>query len=145
MPPPQSYYVTSTPNPISALSSSKTKSALVIASTPVVDEASGWDDDPAPISPPSHSTPAKPTSRNTRTPAVVPASEDWGESQDPVGSPTSRTSSAPNLATMSKEEKDKEMARRREERKAVSATFFLYMYDTDVPAEDRRDERAEEG
>ena len=87
--------------------------------------------------PPKSSTSPKPPIRDSKpkpgatnlipAPAVsrspIVSIDDWGD-DDAVSTPSMPTSPAktavqPSLAGMSKEEKDKEMARRREERKAV--------------------------
>lgn len=53
-------------------------------------------------------------------PASEVAPEEWGDEQGLNGLAISKPGSTSNMASMSKEEKEKEMARRREERKAVS-------------------------
>jgi SCY1-like protein 1 len=81
-----------------------------------------------PVKPPVKTSIAKPISKPSPVPSpapAVPADDGWGEiepSRSETASPalSAGTAAQPSLSGMSKEEKDKEMARRREERKAVS-------------------------
>lgn len=108
MPPPQSYYVNS-PKP-------KAASKPVPKPTPA----------PEPILPGmSIEDASKLTTDNDGWDEPVPAAKPAPTKISREASPaprlsTENSSSTVNLASLSKEEKDKEMARRREERKAVS-------------------------
>ncbi|WVO12455.1 hypothetical protein L204_100054 [Cryptococcus depauperatus] len=117
--PPQSYYVTpaqSKPKPKSA----STNTALVVpaatesTSAPTVQS-------PKPIKPPTISTPLAPASVSPSSFIKSPLSSRHGSETTPP-LPTV-TTPQPSLAGLSKEEKDKEMARRREERKAKIAAM----------------------
>jgi len=105
-PPAQSYYVKPAATPASAPAPKPTP---VARAAPVVRAP--------PVLAPQISTAASP---------VVASNDDWGEVDSPtadspvIPSAASAVSAQPSLVGMSKEEKDKEMARRREERKAVS-------------------------
>ena len=139
--PPQSYYVTSPPT-------TETKTSPV-KQLPQPSPPKG-----APKSTPRVVTPAvraaTPVVRAVPlTAAATQAGTDgWGTIDDvPEKSvtPEPPASSQPSLAGMSKEEKDKEMARRREERKAVSRLLLtLTRTDTDVVAANSSDEGSEE-
>lgn len=110
VPPPQSYY--SSTNGTSKASSTisspppparTNNSVSSFASRPVSQQA-----------PAVQSPPPKPV-------APTPVSDGWDEDTSPVPTrPSSTAHTLPSMAAMSKEEKDKEMARRRDERKAVS-------------------------
>ena len=100
--PPQSYYVTPPPEP----------KPSPVKPAPIIKAAS------APSPPKVTHAPAVTT--NSRPISPAPA-ESWGDEEEP----TKSTTPLPSLAGMSKEDKDKEMARRREERKAVSTLLFV--------------------
>lgn len=105
VPPPQSYYVKPTTN-----GSTKPAAAPVKS-----------------VAPPVKSTPTpspKPTSKPTMP--AAPVSDGWDDDveEPPRSAPTPPpTSVTPSLANMTKEEKELEMARRREERKARIAAM----------------------
>jgi SCY1-like protein 1 len=105
VPPPQSYYVKSTTN-----GSTKPAAAPVKAAAPPVKST------PTP-SPKPTSKPVMPT---------APVSDGWDDDveEPPRSAPTPPPASVtPSLANMTKEEKELEMARRREERKARIAAM----------------------
>lgn len=125
VPPPQSYYVkpaqiASGNGPSAAVTSppkAKPVKSPVPASTPH-------------MSPKAIASPAPSITATMAKPSPVPSAsasfDGWGEEEDRSATASPAMSSQqPSLANMSKEEKDKEMARRREERKAVSILFQI--------------------
>ncbi|OCF77226.1 SCY1 protein kinase [Kwoniella mangroviensis CBS 8886] len=126
VPPPQSYYVTSPKPP-----SSSTNGVNTNTNKPIQKIVSSNSPKPSPVAAFASTTKSKPNS------AVSPAmssttNDDWGEIPDndnnsssspqKVASPTPQAQ-AQSLAGMSKEDKDKEMARRRAERAARIAAM----------------------
>lgn len=114
-PPAQSYYV----KPTSAPATKPTPAPAVRAApvfrvqTPVVRASASQ----APVLAPKIASPVPAPS------PVMPSNDNWGEADNrsATASPViGAGATQPSLVGMSKEEKDKEMARRREERKAVS-------------------------
>ena len=102
VPPPQSYYVKSTVANGRATPTSPPKKTPV---PPTIVTSI-----PKPSVSVSPAVPSAPSPKPSPAPVAPPSSDDWGDSATPVQS----------LTTMSKDEKEKEMARRRDERKAVS-------------------------
>ena len=111
VPPPQSYYVKapSSNGTATATNQAAKSTASSVKLAPVVS--------PKPISKPV--VPA--------APAPAPASDGWDEVEEPAQSaptpPPASSTPTPSLANMNKEEKELEMARRREERKARIAAM----------------------
>ncbi|KAK4689876.1 SCY1-like protein 1, partial [Tremellales sp. Uapishka_1] len=117
VPPPQDYYIkpaVTNGRASSTASSSRAKPPISSPAKRVEPESNGWDDELAPaISTKSSPVKSKPSPSKATT-----LTDDWGNDDESNSSKPAAT--APNLASMSKEEKEKEMTRRREERKAVS-------------------------
>lgn len=110
VPPPQSYYV-----------SAPASSPVPPAPVPVIKRAASPQPSPPKPKPPAIARPVSPApsklSQQTTSPRQ--SQDGWGD----VDGPGDTKAAAPSLASMSKEEKDKEMARRREERKARIAAM----------------------
>lgn len=105
VPPAQSYYV----KPPAQTNGTRAAPPTAPAPTPRVAQA-------ATKAPPVLAPIAvKPSPAPSQT-ATIASNDDWGD----VDAPAKSSTPQPSMAGMSKEEKDKEMARRREERKAVS-------------------------
>ena len=108
VPPPQSYYVKAPSSNGTATNQAAKPTASSAKLAPVVS--------PKPI--------AKPV---VPAPAPAPASDGWDEVEEPAQSaptpPPASSTPTPSLANMNKEEKELEMARRREERKARIAAM----------------------
>ncbi len=111
VPPEQSYYV----NPPSTSAPKKTAPAKP-APTPSPKPASTPKVAPVPVLAPAI---PKPSPAPSFAPSMA-SNDDWGDAEPSRSETASPANAQPSLAGMSKEEKDKEMARRREERKAVS-------------------------
>lgn len=121
-PPPQSYYV-NPPSQSSANGTAKTAAPKAAKPTPAPARQA-----PS-LAPVVSPVPSKSSPMPAPTP-VMSSNDGWGDIDDEKpasASPALEASSTPSLAGMSKEEKDKEMARRREERKAVSLFFEIRM------------------
>jgi SCY1-like protein 1 len=103
--PEQSYYVKPTPAP-----TAKPAPIPAVRAAPVVRAPAAR----TPVLAPKIQTPAP-----TASP-VTAGNDEWDVDNRSATASPAGTAAQPSLAGMSKEEKDKEMARRREERKAVS-------------------------
>jgi SCY1-like protein 1 len=126
VPPPQSYYVKPTTN-----GSTKPAAAPVTSVAPSVKSVAPSVKSVTPsvksVAPPVKSTPTpspKPSSKPVMP--TAPVSDGWDDDveEPPRSAPTPPSASVtPSLANMTKEEKELEMARRREERKARIAAM----------------------
>ena len=131
VPPAQSYYVKPATQPSQTNGTRASPAQAPAAPAPRVAQAAAKAVPmPAPVA-------VKPSPAPSQTPTVA-SNEEWGDVDAPAKSGTPQ----PSMAGMSKEEKDKEMARRREERKAVS---LLWRRMSELTVANCRDEGAEEG
>ena len=132
VPPPQDYYVSSpapAPAPKASTTKPMAKAAPVLAPAvkvpaPQASSTDGWGD-------------------MDEAPAEVASPKAAPQSTSGASSPARGSTPQPSLSGMSKEEKDKEMARRREERKAVSLGLSLAPRILADMTAYRRDEGAE--
>ncbi|OCF38137.1 SCY1 protein kinase [Kwoniella heveanensis BCC8398] len=132
VPPPQSYYVTPTPK-TNGTTTTNTKPAVPVKN--VVPSASPKPSPVAAFAQASNNAPAAKSSLIPSSPALpaTTANEEWGDVEgggagesaksSPAKAAAASATATQSLAGMSKEEKDKEMARRREERKARIAAM----------------------
>jgi len=120
VPPPQSYYVKSPQLNGKTSSSRSTPQPSPPKKSPVPRSTATFPTIPKP-------TASSPLSRSTPSVPSPPRFDEWADAEEtlPGGAAGTKDSTQPSLAGMSKEEKDKEMARRREERKAVSEISAL--------------------
>ncbi|WVR00194.1 hypothetical protein IAU59_007336 [Kwoniella sp. CBS 9459] len=135
VPPPQSYYVTPTAKP-SGTAPSTSKSAAPPPAKNIAPSASPKPSPVAAFAQPSNApaTAIKSPLRASSPAVSASAAEEWGDVEGGAGDSAKNSpakaaaneataAAAQSLAGMSKEEKDKEMARRREERKARIAAM----------------------